>query len=307
LPQVPAGLLHAIQRYGDARADEDADGGAAFLGVVIKLIRAALAAPPAAAPTDEVDLVPGAWPIIALGKGLIEVAEGSQDGVPALIFGINGTGVIGEPTKPDRTHLPGETLAVVTFGNVASLDVVANKLAVLRAKMAPHSPPAAAATPTKPPALHLTVAELREAAHFTEGDELDTDVVLSRLPARMSIENEPMAEGLYLWWDDIADEGCVGPLGDEAFCASATPAAATPIAPEAEHGSGDLVERPVPPAAALGRGTGEDALVMESLRRAVFALDAAEALAEHAGYGGHALGLMAACKSSVESTIKELS
>lgn len=75
------------------------------------------------------------WPTIELGYGMVEVAEGTQGGKPALIFGRNGTGVIGEPTKPDRVATHEEMLAVVTFGNVASLDVVVRKLQQLREKM----------------------------------------------------------------------------------------------------------------------------------------------------------------------------
>lgn len=41
----------------------------------------------------------------------------------------------GEPTQPDREHIPGETLAVITFDNVESLDVVAAKLITIRQKM----------------------------------------------------------------------------------------------------------------------------------------------------------------------------
>lgn len=78
------------------------------------------------------------WPLIELGYGLIEVAEGMQGEKHALIFGRNGTGEIGDPTKPDRVTTHEETLAVVTFANVESLDVVAGKLQVLRAKMVPN-------------------------------------------------------------------------------------------------------------------------------------------------------------------------
>lgn len=102
------------------------------------------AAPAQAEPRD-VPLTPGNWPLIALGYGQVEVAEGHHDGVAALIFGRNGTGKIGEPTQPERAHLPGETLAVVTFANLESLDVVARKLATIRAKCAPS--PAAQAEP----------------------------------------------------------------------------------------------------------------------------------------------------------------
>lgn len=76
------------------------------------------------------------WPLIELGYGQIEVAEGYHEERLALIFGKNGTGKIGEPTQPDRQHLQGETLAVVTFSNVESIDVVVDRLNILRAKMA---------------------------------------------------------------------------------------------------------------------------------------------------------------------------
>ena len=77
------------------------------------------------------------WPTIELGYGLIEVAEGTHGDKPALIFGRNGTGKIGEPTQPDRVATHEEILAVVTFSNVQSLDVVVGKLQQLRAKMLP--------------------------------------------------------------------------------------------------------------------------------------------------------------------------
>jgi hypothetical protein len=75
------------------------------------------------------------FPLISLGYGRIEVAEGHHEGTHALIFGKNGTGQMGAPTQPKREHQPGETLAVVTFANVESLDVVAEKLRVLRQKI----------------------------------------------------------------------------------------------------------------------------------------------------------------------------
>lgn len=76
----------------------------------------------------KIRLIEADWPIIELGYGKIEVAEGFQGETPALIFGKNGSGKIGEPTQPNRIHLPGETLAVVTFANVDSLDVVIKTL-----------------------------------------------------------------------------------------------------------------------------------------------------------------------------------
>ena len=81
---------------------------------------------------ERIRLEDGEWPIIELGYGKIEVAEGWQGETPALIFGRNGSGVIGEPTESNRAHLPGETLAVVTFANVECLEVVAKTIAKIR-------------------------------------------------------------------------------------------------------------------------------------------------------------------------------
>ena len=83
----------------------------------------------------DIELEQTGWPLIELGHGLIEIGEGTHEGKPALIFGRNGTGKIGEPTPPDRHCTHEETLAVVTFANVESLDVVLMKLGQLRDKM----------------------------------------------------------------------------------------------------------------------------------------------------------------------------
>jgi hypothetical protein len=83
----------------------------------------------------DIELEQTGWPLIELGHGRIEVGEGHHEGRPALIFGKNGTGKIGEPTPPERHCTHEETLAVVTFANVESLDVVLMKLGQLRDKM----------------------------------------------------------------------------------------------------------------------------------------------------------------------------
>lgn len=81
------------------------------------------------------DLEYTGWPLIELGHGKIEVAEGTHDDRLALIFGRNGTGKVGEATPPNRHATHEETLAVVTFANVESLDVVLAKLQTLRDKL----------------------------------------------------------------------------------------------------------------------------------------------------------------------------
>lgn len=71
--------------------------------------------------------LPYQW--IKLGFGSVEVGEGfDSDGIPALLFGKNGNGVIGKPTTPSRYMSEDEAIAVVSFANVESLDVVINAL-----------------------------------------------------------------------------------------------------------------------------------------------------------------------------------
>lgn len=76
------------------------------------------------------------WPLIRLGFGKVEVGEGRHEDDLALIFGREGTGTIGEATQPNREHKPGETLAVVTFQNVECVDVVIDKLNLIRKRVA---------------------------------------------------------------------------------------------------------------------------------------------------------------------------
>jgi len=76
---------------------------------------------------------------IALGQGLIEIGQGhhGEDRLPAILFGRNGRGAVGLETEGDRTMEPGECIVAVTFENPQSLDVVAEKLGELRARIWP--------------------------------------------------------------------------------------------------------------------------------------------------------------------------
>lgn len=100
-----------------------------------------LAAPAVSEPAE------ASWPLIKLGFGMIEVAEGLHDDVPALIFGRNGSGVIGEPLQANRVATHEETIAVVTFANGAGLAVLESKLALIRAE---HFTAAAPSAPIEP-------------------------------------------------------------------------------------------------------------------------------------------------------------
>ena len=80
---------------------------------------------------------------IELGFGRVEVGEGTWMDVPALIFGKNGNGVVGKPTEAGSRFLGvDECLAVVTFANVESLDVVLGKLMKCRSDRFPDAIPA---------------------------------------------------------------------------------------------------------------------------------------------------------------------
>ena len=75
------------------------------------------------------------YPTIELGYGLIEVAEGTAFGKHALMFGSNGSGVLGEPLESNREATEEELLAVVTFANQESVDILIETLHKLRAGM----------------------------------------------------------------------------------------------------------------------------------------------------------------------------
>jgi hypothetical protein len=109
-------------------------------------------------------LVASAEPVwIQLGQGKIEVGQGHHgpngERLPAILFGRNGAGAVGIETEGDRVMKPGECIAAITFENPESLDVVAEKLAELRARIWPGAAPAGALvampTATHGP-LHLT-------------------------------------------------------------------------------------------------------------------------------------------------------
>jgi hypothetical protein len=83
----------------------------------------------------KVELEKTGWPLIELGYGKIEVGQGNHGDKFALIFGRNGTGKIGEATPAERYATHEETLAVITFDNVESLNVVVEALEKIRSKM----------------------------------------------------------------------------------------------------------------------------------------------------------------------------
>lgn len=115
--------------------------------------------------------------VIALGKGLIEVGQGHEgsERLPAILFGRNGAGAVGIETEGDRIMKPGECIAAITFGNVESLDVVAEKIAELRARIWPDAAPSASQGEVKVPEGFALVPkdptpEMVHAARFYSGE-----------------------------------------------------------------------------------------------------------------------------------------
>ena len=100
---------------------------------------------------------------IALGQGLIEVGQGHHGDarLPAILFGRNGAGSVGIETEGDRVMKPGECIAAITFENPQSLDVVAEKLGELRARIWPDAEPL--------PAKHVIAPHFRGYAHLGIG------------------------------------------------------------------------------------------------------------------------------------------
>lgn len=76
--------------------------------------------------------------VINMGHGMVEISKALHNGLPALWFGrLDAPIPIGDVVQeePGRMALPGQGLACVTFSNVASLEVVLEKLQEIRAAM----------------------------------------------------------------------------------------------------------------------------------------------------------------------------
>ena len=80
------------------------------------------------------------YPILNFGQGGIEVAEGISQDAYALIFGNNGGGIVGKPLQGNRFISKNETLAILKFHNVKSLDVVLGRLHRLRERIVNNEP-----------------------------------------------------------------------------------------------------------------------------------------------------------------------
>jgi hypothetical protein len=141
-PLTDAQISKAARYLSDKCADECAvdknDYWKIYGQEAVDELRAAIAEAGAARPAAPVEAgqIGEQHPVIDLGYGAIEVGEGLQDGKIALIFGRNGSGVLGEEMLGNRTMESGEALAAVTFANVESVDVVTEKLTLIRAKLA---------------------------------------------------------------------------------------------------------------------------------------------------------------------------
>ena len=134
--KYPVVVVDTQQYYEDSPALANfyaAASPAVVLDLIARIERAAAPAEPL-------------W--IQLGQGKIEIGQGHHgpngERLPAILFGRNGAGAVGVETEGDRHMEPGECLAAITFENPESLDVVAEKLAELRARIWPAASPATA-------------------------------------------------------------------------------------------------------------------------------------------------------------------
>lgn len=80
------------------------------------------------------------YPVLNFGQGSIEVAEGISQGAYALFLGNKGGGTVGEPLQGNRFIKHDETLAILKFHNVQSLDVVIERLNRLRERVINNEP-----------------------------------------------------------------------------------------------------------------------------------------------------------------------
>ena len=88
----------------------------------------------------EVERLKSDYLIVNFGHGSIEVAEGISEDAYALILGDGGSGIVGEDLQGDRHMTKHETLAVLKFHSLASIDVVLSRLNRLRQRMVNHEP-----------------------------------------------------------------------------------------------------------------------------------------------------------------------
>lgn len=88
----------------------------------------------------EVERLKSDYLVVNFGHGSIEVAEGVSENAYAMMFGNNGGGIVGQPLRGERYMKKQETLAVLKFHSLASIDVVLARLNCLRQRMANHDP-----------------------------------------------------------------------------------------------------------------------------------------------------------------------
>ena len=88
----------------------------------------------------EVERLRSEYLVVNFGHGSIEVAEGVAENAYAMMFGDNGGGIVGQPLRGERYMKKQETLAVLKFHSLASVDVVLARLNCLRQRMANHEP-----------------------------------------------------------------------------------------------------------------------------------------------------------------------
>ena len=79
--------------------------------------------------------VTGDFQTIHLGRGEIEIADATFNGLPALWFGREGRGLDAPLTVHNRPAKDGETLLVIEFSDIRALDALEGAIARVRASM----------------------------------------------------------------------------------------------------------------------------------------------------------------------------
>ncbi len=72
-----------------------------------------------------------AFPIIAMGHGVVEVGDATWEGLPALWFGNKGQG-LGVERERNNLAEDGESLVMFTFTNLQGLEAIEQAVARVR-------------------------------------------------------------------------------------------------------------------------------------------------------------------------------
>lgn len=140
MPKRAAFIKWAEGRALDVAEDRDAWGERKFRHSHVEAMWQGWFSAPGAAIVYPPDGTVAPFTVINLGSGQVKIGDSLHDGrLPALWFGKDGLGM-GVEEVMNRKADAGETLAVVTFGNVEGLDVLVDVIQRIRALAFPSAP-----------------------------------------------------------------------------------------------------------------------------------------------------------------------